>query len=94
MGHHAKSGGCATPGAIKIALDSSIINLLLIGGMLIHRHLPLKKPIVLMRIIEALLVYFDITSVTSAQQYEALLKWAVALRFSSMNFSTKSTAIT
>jgi hypothetical protein len=63
MSHHANSSGSATPKAIEIALDSGIIDLLLIGGMLIHRHLPLKKPIVLMRIIEALLVYFDITSV-------------------------------
>ena len=67
MGHHADSGSCATPCAIEIALDSSIIDLLFIGGVMIHRHLPLKKPIVLMRIIEALLVYLDIASVEQAE---------------------------
>jgi hypothetical protein len=73
MGHHAKSGGCATPGAIKIALDSSIINLLFNGGVVIHRYLPLKEPVVLMRIVEALLVYPDIASV---EQAEVLLEKA------------------
>jgi hypothetical protein len=63
MGHHAKSGGCAIPCTIEIALDSSIINLLFNEGMVIHRYLPLKEPVVLMRIVEALLVYPDIASV-------------------------------
>jgi len=56
MGHHAKSGGCATPCAIEIALDSSIIDLLFNGCVVIHRYLPLKELVVLMRIVEALLV--------------------------------------
>jgi hypothetical protein len=36
MGHHADSGGGATSGAIEVALDSGIINLLFNGGMVIH----------------------------------------------------------
>jgi hypothetical protein len=71
MSHHANSGGCAIPCTIEIALDSDIINLLFIGGMVIHRHLPLKEPVVLVRIVEALLVYLDIASV---EQAEAVLE--------------------
>ena len=48
-------------------LDISIIDLLFITGMAIDRHLSLKEPIVLMRIIESLLVYLDITSVEQAK---------------------------
>ena len=73
MSHHAKSGGSATPGAIKIALDSGVIDLLFIGDMVIHRHLLLKKPVVLMRIVKALLIYLDIVSV---EQVEAVLEKA------------------
>ena len=40
---------------------------------MIHRHLPLKEPVVLMRIVEALLVYPDIASV---EQAEAVLEKA------------------
>jgi len=39
----------------------------------IHRYLPLKEPVVLMRIVEALLVYPDIASV---EQAEAVLEKA------------------
>jgi hypothetical protein len=73
MGHHAESCGGTAPGAIKIALDCSIINLLFNGGVVIHRYLPLKEPVVLMRIVEALLVYPDIASV---EQAEVLLEKA------------------
>jgi hypothetical protein len=73
MGYHADSGGCATPGTIEIALDSDIIDLLLTGDVMIHQHLSLKEPVVLMRIIEALLVYLDITFV---EQTEVILKKA------------------
>jgi len=34
---------------------------------MIHRYLPLQKPVALLRIIEALLVYFDIASVEQAE---------------------------
>lgn len=61
------------PCAIEIALDSSIIDLLFNGGVVIHRYLPLKEPVVLMRIVEALLVYPDIASV---EQAEAVLEKA------------------
>jgi hypothetical protein len=59
--------------AVEIALDSSIIDLLFNGGVVIHRYLPLKEPVVLMRIVEALLVYPDIASV---EQAEAVLEKA------------------
>ena len=53
--------------AIEIALDGSIIDLLFNGGVVIQRYLPLKEPVVLMRIVEALLVYPDIASVEQAE---------------------------
>ena len=70
-GHHAKSGGGATPGAIEIALDGSVIDLLFNRGVVMHRYLPLKEPVVLMRIVETLLVYLDIAPV---EQAEAVLE--------------------
>jgi hypothetical protein len=73
VGHHAKSSGCATSYAIERALDSSIIDLLFNEGVVIHRYLPLKEPVVLMRIVEALLVYPDIAPV---EQAEAVLEKA------------------
>ena len=73
MGHHAQSGGGTTPGAIEIALDGSIIDLLFNGGVVIHRYLPLKEPVMLMRIVEVLLVYPDIAPV---EQPEAVLEKA------------------
>jgi hypothetical protein len=36
MGHHTDSGCCATPGAIKVALDSFTIDLLFGGVVVIH----------------------------------------------------------
>jgi len=82
IGHHVKSNGCATPCAIEIALDSSIIDLLFNEGVVIHRYLPLNEPIVLMRIVEVLLVYLDIASV---EQAEAVLEKACVLLIGSIS---------